>query len=110
MIRRPPRSTLFPYTTLFRSAHEGSERDHLEINHDHVVRIVRIHGDGRIGLATPLGAGTADLDVRAEHEGWRGEGRPRGDNDEQEEEPQKSQRSSESSDSHEILHGSHTAD
>src|SRR5687767_15616259 len=23
MIRRPPRSTLFPYTTLFRSAHEG---------------------------------------------------------------------------------------
>src|SRR3712207_8349358 len=26
MIRRPPRSTLFPYTTLFRSA-EGSERE-----------------------------------------------------------------------------------
>src|SRR2546427_9860904 len=24
MIRRPPRSTLFPYTTLFRSAHAGS--------------------------------------------------------------------------------------
>src|SRR2546426_6435077 len=23
MIRRPPRSTLFPYTTLFRSAHQG---------------------------------------------------------------------------------------
>src|SRR5258708_16637589 len=23
MIRRPPRSTLFPYTTLFRSAHAG---------------------------------------------------------------------------------------
>src|SRR3712207_6967274 len=23
MIRRPPRSTLFPYTTLFRSAHES---------------------------------------------------------------------------------------
>src|SRR3712207_8128046 len=27
MIRRPPRSTLFPYTTLFRSA--GRERPHL---------------------------------------------------------------------------------
>src|SRR5207237_8652596 len=28
MIRRPPRSTLFPYTTLFRSAaHSGSPRD-----------------------------------------------------------------------------------
>src|SRR5258706_6817783 len=25
MIRRPPRSTLFPYTTLFRSLHEGDE-------------------------------------------------------------------------------------
>src|SRR2546422_6806658 len=33
MIRRPPRSTLFPYTTLFRSAlsahHAGVARDHL---------------------------------------------------------------------------------
>src|SRR3712207_7512479 len=28
MIRRPPRSTLFPYTTLFRSAH--SQVDHLD--------------------------------------------------------------------------------
>src|SRR2546425_8093472 len=28
MIRRPPRSTLFPYTTLFRSRCHG-ERDHL---------------------------------------------------------------------------------
>src|SRR3712207_9299406 len=27
MIRRPPRSTLFPYTTLFRS---GGQREHLE--------------------------------------------------------------------------------
>src|SRR3712207_8108969 len=26
MIRRPPRSTLFPYTTLFRSARGGDER------------------------------------------------------------------------------------
>src|SRR3712207_8146510 len=25
MIRRPPRSTLFPYTTLFRSHHRGSD-------------------------------------------------------------------------------------
>src|SRR5256885_8973253 len=31
MIRRPPRSTLFPYTTLFRSHHggEGRERKHV---------------------------------------------------------------------------------
>src|SRR2546426_9251079 len=30
MIRRPPRSTLFPYTTLFRS-HRGPTRDNLHI-------------------------------------------------------------------------------
>src|SRR3712207_9447827 len=34
MIRRPPRSTLFPYTTLFRSDHRGGaaagERDELD--------------------------------------------------------------------------------
>src|SRR2546427_4934305 len=28
MIRRPPRSTLFPYTTLFRSLDEGRDRRH----------------------------------------------------------------------------------
>src|SRR2546422_10925816 len=28
MIRRPPRSTLFPYTTLFRSVLDHPERDH----------------------------------------------------------------------------------
>src|SRR6266480_374918 len=27
MIRRPPRSTLFPYTTLFRSSHVSLDRD-----------------------------------------------------------------------------------
>src|SRR2546427_3234046 len=30
MIRRPPRSTLFPYTTLFRSVH-GLDEDPLEV-------------------------------------------------------------------------------
>src|SRR5579883_3620130 len=28
MIRRPPRSTLFPYTTLFRSRHRTAKRPH----------------------------------------------------------------------------------
>src|SRR5256885_5239273 len=28
MIRRPPRSTLFPYTTLFRSLRQGHSRPH----------------------------------------------------------------------------------
>src|SRR5438034_6615239 len=36
MIRRPPRSTLFPYTTLFRSGlGEDSGGDHQRQQHDH---------------------------------------------------------------------------
>src|SRR5205809_7663286 len=34
MIRRPPRSTLFPYTTLFRSADRGVELVHLSVGID----------------------------------------------------------------------------
>src|SRR5687767_15372222 len=33
MIRRPPRSTLFPYTTLFRSVHEPARAHHLAAEH-----------------------------------------------------------------------------
>src|SRR5688572_31818595 len=45
MTRRPPRSTLFPYTTLFRSApHENGNPGRL----DHPVKLLRIVG--RIGL------------------------------------------------------------
>src|SRR2546426_9030614 len=32
MIRRPPRSTLFPYTTLFRSAQTTTPLDHVTLN------------------------------------------------------------------------------
>src|SRR5256885_9897084 len=40
MIRRPPRSTLFPYTTLFRSGHQVSDaalrvRAHAQVGHGH---------------------------------------------------------------------------
>src|SRR3712207_7341861 len=45
MIRRPPRSTLFPYTTLFRSPHEREERHGLD---DVRVRTGVVRGrDGR---------------------------------------------------------------
>src|SRR5688572_32581950 len=37
MIRRPPRSTLFPYTTLFRSDTDAGSRVRLEIRHVHGV-------------------------------------------------------------------------
>src|SRR2546426_9248690 len=33
MIRRPPRSTLFPYTTLFRSHSSGGSEDHPARHH-----------------------------------------------------------------------------
>src|SRR2546429_9520539 len=42
MIRRPPRSTLFPYTTLFRSLHIGECPAHLEGE-----RLARRHLEGR---------------------------------------------------------------
>src|SRR3712207_8714244 len=42
MIRRPPRSTLFPYTTLFRSA----PGDHLEHRPEALVRALRAQAEG----------------------------------------------------------------
>src|SRR4029078_13747704 len=38
MIRRPPRSTLFPYTTLFRSPHSRSHVHQGATNGDHQVK------------------------------------------------------------------------
>src|SRR6185503_1596289 len=35
MIRRPPRSTLFPYTTLFRSPHPGGRAGGLYVHRRH---------------------------------------------------------------------------
>src|SRR2546429_1936658 len=39
MIRRPPRSTLFPYTTLFRSSGTGSETGEALIEHPGVDKV-----------------------------------------------------------------------
>src|SRR2546425_5150070 len=38
MIRRPPRSTLFPYTTLFRSHHRQRERHFAARRHENLLR------------------------------------------------------------------------
>src|SRR3989442_10147367 len=50
MIRRPPRSTLFPYTTLFRS-HEHVSRVHLALDVD-LLAVLDLHdvlrGDQRL--------------------------------------------------------------
>src|SRR3712207_7027569 len=54
MIRRPPRSTLFPYTTLFRSAADRPDRDLL-------VGLFQRAVQGRRGLLHP----GADADLPA---------------------------------------------
>src|SRR3712207_8967922 len=62
MIRRPPRSTLFPYTTLFRSEEQGGERDAVERDDGEAPGVVRPlgqqpdrhhQGDGREGDPLP---------------------------------------------------------
>src|SRR5438552_10469164 len=44
MIRRPPTSTLFPYTTLFRSCRRGQKRGILNCNGTRHVTIKTLHG------------------------------------------------------------------
>src|SRR2546422_7049215 len=59
MIRRPPRSTLFPYTTLFRSPSAISGGDHERESLRSCVLepgAVRLHGD----LSLPLSAAHQD--------------------------------------------------
>src|SRR2546423_14963270 len=51
MIRRPPRSTLFPYTTLFRSNHQGPNQHDLalmrpEVGQDAADRLALAHAGG----------------------------------------------------------------
>src|SRR5256885_3671713 len=48
MIRRPPRSTLFPYTTLFRSVFHNQQNGILRLNQVSIVvqRRLRIHQPG----------------------------------------------------------------
>src|SRR3712207_8263327 len=65
MIRRPPRSTLFPYTTLFRSQERGAgERrqrlacpgvDHLALRvHQRALAFAAVHEAGDAGAADDL--------------------------------------------------------
>src|SRR3712207_7979787 len=45
MIRRPPRSTLFPYTTLCRSVRDGESGEELVIRADNVVNATGVWAD-----------------------------------------------------------------
>src|SRR5689334_24050960 len=64
MIRRPPRSTLFPYTTLFRS------------NRDEVVIATKVHGrmhDGPNGAGLSRKAILSEIDQSLQRLGTRSE-------------------------------------
>src|SRR3712207_7951708 len=72
MIRRPPRSTLFPYTTLFRSARpmrwhwlaqKGVERFEAELAHP--VRVLLDVRDVVDGLFRQPGAGVVNVDRKS---------------------------------------------
>src|SRR3989454_3218030 len=64
MIRRPPRSTLFPYTTLFRSEREGlvgfSEGEVLT-RHDGSYAATKGVGSGDVGMWASPGSPTPPL-------------------------------------------------
>src|SRR5256885_9170542 len=67
MIRRPPRSTLFPYTTLFRSC-KGV--DHMEFTADGRFAVATCEFSGqlvKVDLATRTVVGYLTLDRSEEH-------------------------------------------
>src|SRR3712207_7735814 len=69
MIRRPPRSTLFPYTTLFRSQRRRERREHLGYR----AAQMRLRGEAIAGGHRRVDAPVAQLLVE-EHQPRRGAG------------------------------------
>src|ERR1039458_692513 len=78
MIRRPPRSTLFPYTTLFRSLRVGRNRHRagLDVPRAHLLRRGTVRTRGGLvsvecgaGRRSPLAVAAARRERRAER-GW----------------------------------------
>src|SRR2546421_1915907 len=67
MIRRPPRSTLFPYTTLFRSRARFLSGSQSEANPNKVGCWERRHPCRRVGLASPSIAGNTPAGRSEEH-------------------------------------------
>src|SRR3712207_9116476 len=63
MIRRPPRSTLFPYTTLFRSGAGGGQGVGMVGTEDGPAAVEQLFGDGPGGVAAgavPVGLQVAN--------------------------------------------------
>src|SRR3712207_9527493 len=64
MVRRPPRSTLFPYTTLFRSRHAALRRGRHPVHHGVRSRAVRVPtGWLAEHVDVPVGTTVEDLDT-----------------------------------------------
>src|SRR2546430_12705110 len=66
MIRRPPRSTLFPYTTLFRSGAEHAVGEHLREDAG-ITMIKRTHGVKRMGGVTRAGLDRKSTRLNSSH-------------------------------------------
>src|SRR2546430_13158005 len=62
MIRRPPRSTLFPYTTLFRSPGSRTSRNPKNLDH---------HGTERLPQLSSRGPSLRRRAARHEEKDWR---------------------------------------
>src|SRR2546428_4321191 len=60
MIRRPPRSTLFPYTTLFRSVVGGAGRAAERTIHRQVAHELRVTESAALAQIDPSSARAAD--------------------------------------------------
>src|SRR3712207_8529227 len=63
MIQRPPRSTLFPYTTLFRSVADGDDADVLDVG---LGAVAGAADDGELHLGRALDALEPGLQVDAQ--------------------------------------------
>src|SRR3712207_8952479 len=73
MIRRPPRSTLFPYTTLFRSATVQSLVDWMLDQEQRLWRSVSEYVSGRDGVPGGAERGTSSSLLATSNSDWRSE-------------------------------------
>src|SRR3712207_8977452 len=71
MIRRPPRSTLFPYTTLFRSAQEPRHRARPVVRDQRLGAVEVDEGDGHVAVLRRLMTAGDVIGDRIREEGDR---------------------------------------
>src|SRR5258705_3307327 len=70
MIRRPPRSTLFPYTTLFRSRHAGGRvRARRRLPHRRSAQVALWRTGWMFPLGTPRGEDRKSTRLNSSHLG-----------------------------------------